>query len=172
MLELPIYLISYHLCTAMLPNSLLAHLESYIKMYEFHPTITQKFFNRNFFSVCVINSQKLFLTDATSTESKSLFWNFLPVLLDSPEVFTPYQYALLPKTETHVFYAASYIVHNSYFILMLVFIQDLKTEFYITSDETSSSTTEDSVLIGLIAYFKQNPVGCTNEMQRTEWRVS
>jgi hypothetical protein len=51
---------------------------------------------------------------------------------------------------------------------MLVFIEDLKTEFYITSDETSSSTTEDIVLIGLIAYFKQNPVGCMNEMQGTE----
>jgi len=74
MLELPIHLFSYHLCTAMLPNSLLTHLESYIKMYEFHPTITQKIFNRNFFSVCVINPKKLFLTDATSTESKSLFW--------------------------------------------------------------------------------------------------
>jgi hypothetical protein len=27
-------------------------------------------------------------------------------------------------------------------------------------------------LIGLIAYFKQNPVGCMNEMQGTEWHVS
>jgi len=51
---------------------------------------------------------------------------------------------------------------------MLVFIQGLKTEVYITSDETSSFTIEDSVLIDLIAYFKQTPVGCMNEMQRTE----
>jgi hypothetical protein len=51
---------------------------------------------------------------------------------------------------------------------MLVFIQGFKTEFYISSDEPSSSTTEDSVLISLIAYFKQNPVGCMNEMQGTE----
>lgn len=55
---------------------------------------------------------------------------------------------------------------------MLVFIQGFKTEFYISSDEPSSSTTEDSVLISLIAYFKQNPVGCMNEMQGTEWHVS
>jgi hypothetical protein len=57
----------------MLPNSFFTHLESYIKMYEFHPTIIQKIFNRNFFIVYVIRPQKLFLTDATSAESKSLF---------------------------------------------------------------------------------------------------
>jgi hypothetical protein len=43
-------------------------------MCEFHPTITQKIINRNFVSVYVINPQKLFPTDVTSTESKSLFW--------------------------------------------------------------------------------------------------
>ena len=39
-------------------------------MHEFHPTITQKMINRNFFSVGVTNPQKFFLTDATSTEIK------------------------------------------------------------------------------------------------------
>jgi len=58
----------------MLPNSLFTHLESYTKMNEFHPTIMQKINNRNFFSVCVFNPQKLFPTDTTSTESVSLFW--------------------------------------------------------------------------------------------------
>ena len=51
---------------------------------------------------------------------------------------------------------------------MLIFIQGLKMEVYIISNEPSSSTTEDRVLIDLTAYFKQNPVGCTNEMQGTE----
>jgi hypothetical protein len=51
---------------------------------------------------------------------------------------------------------------------MLVFIQVLKMEVCITSNEASSSTTEERVLIDLIAYFKQNPVGCTNEMLGTE----
>ena len=172
MLELHIHLISYHLHTAILPNSLFTHLETYIKMYEFHPTITQQIMNRNFFSVCVINPQKLFLTDGTSTESKSLFGNFLPVLLDSPEVFIPYGYGWLPETETHKFFVASYTIHYCYFMLMLIFIQGLKMEVSITSDEPLSSTTVDRVLIELTAYFKQNPVGCTNEMQGTEWHFS
>lgn len=43
-------------------------------MDEFHPTITQKLFNRNFDSVYVINPQKFFPIAATSTESKNLFW--------------------------------------------------------------------------------------------------
>jgi len=51
---------------------------------------------------------------------------------------------------------------------MLVFILGMKTEVYITSNEPLSSTTEDSVLIDLTAYFKQNSVGCMNEMQGTD----
>jgi hypothetical protein len=70
---LRIHLISYNLCTAVLAKSHLTHLESYIKMDEFHPTITQKLFDRNFGSVYVINPQTYFLINATSTETKSLF---------------------------------------------------------------------------------------------------
>lgn len=102
---------------------------------------------------------------------KVCFGNSLTWVAGIFKVFTPYWYGWLTDTETHVFYVASYIIHYSYFRLILVFIQGFKTEFYIASDETSSSTTEDSVLISLTAYFKQNPVGSMNKMQGTEWHV-
>jgi hypothetical protein len=59
------------------------------------------------------------------------------------------------------------MIFYSDYRLMLVFIQGLKTDCLIASDEPSFSMTADNVLISLIAYFKQNPVDSVNEVQGT-----
>jgi hypothetical protein len=118
-------------------------------MYEFHPSIMQKIFNKNFLNICVINPQKLFLTGATSTESRSMFWKLSYLCC-----WTLWKFSL----HTNV---ADYL-RLKHFILMLVFMQCLKTDFYIATDELYLPKLKESILIGLIAYLKQNPVGCMN----------